>query len=102
MNKAIENDTKQNYTEAYYQYCEALQFFVPIISIESDAGKKLALRQKVHSYMQRAEEIKQHSLSPTSQNVVKTQIQAALTPHLNYQQLSKFLIHLSKILLTYS
>lgn len=88
MNKAIENDTNQNYAEAYYQYCEALQFFVPIISIESDANKKLALRQKVHSYMQRAEEIK-HSLF-TTQNVVKTQIQAALTPHTNYQQLCKF------------
>lgn len=87
MNKAIENDTNQNYAEAYYQYCEALQFFVPIISTESDSSKKLALRQKVHSYMQRAEEIK-HSLF-TNQNVVKTKIQAALTPHTNYQQLCK-------------
>ncbi|XP_067619445.1 serine/threonine-protein kinase ULK3 isoform X2 [Eurosta solidaginis] len=58
VTKAVEYDEKQNYKEAYYLYCSALQYFVPLITEESDASKRLALRNRALTYLKRAEEIK--------------------------------------------
>uniref|UniRef100_A0A1I8Q0C0 Serine/threonine-protein kinase ULK3 n=1 Tax=Stomoxys calcitrans TaxID=35570 RepID=A0A1I8Q0C0_STOCA len=58
VTQAVEYDEKQNYKEAYYLYCSSLQYFVPLITDETDANKRLALRQRAQTYLKRAEEIK--------------------------------------------
>ncbi|XP_036322967.1 serine/threonine-protein kinase ULK3 isoform X2 [Rhagoletis pomonella] len=58
VTKAVEYDEKQNYKEAYYLYCSALQYFVPLITEEADASKRLTLRNRALTYLKRAEEIK--------------------------------------------
>uniref|UniRef100_A0A1A9WVH6 Serine/threonine-protein kinase ULK3 n=1 Tax=Glossina brevipalpis TaxID=37001 RepID=A0A1A9WVH6_9MUSC len=58
VTKAIQYDEKHDYKEAYYLYCSSLQYFVPLITEEADANKRLALRSRALSYMKRAEEIK--------------------------------------------
>ncbi|KAH8397700.1 hypothetical protein KR215_010098 [Drosophila sulfurigaster] len=58
VTQAVEHDEKHNYKEAYYLYCSALQYFVPLITEESDATRRQALRNRALAYMKRAEEIK--------------------------------------------
>ncbi|KAI8123210.1 serine/threonine-protein kinase ULK3 [Lucilia cuprina] len=58
VTQAVEYDEKQNYKEAYYLYCSSLQYFVPLITDEADANKRMALRNRALTYMKRAEEIK--------------------------------------------
>jgi len=58
VTQACSYDEKRNYKEAYYLYCSALQYFVPLITEEADATKRLALRNRALSYTKRAEEIK--------------------------------------------
>lgn len=83
MTKAIENDENGRYEEAYYLYCNALQYFVPLITEETDASKKIALRNKALAYLKRAEEIKslskKESTTPT--------INSVLEPDIRYKQL---------------
>ncbi|KAH8272646.1 hypothetical protein KR044_008486 [Drosophila immigrans] len=55
---AVQHDEKHNYKEAYYLYCSALQYFVPLITDESEASRRQALRNRALGYMKRAEEIK--------------------------------------------
>jgi serine/threonine-protein kinase ULK3 len=100
VTKAVELDNSGNFTDAYYLYCESLQFFIPIIHSETDATKRQALRAKAKSYMQRAEELKacvsnknctQITEGSTSQPSAgkKNQLPAALTPSMKFQQLYK-------------
>lgn len=58
VTQAVEHDEKHNYKEAYYLYCSALQYFVPLITEESDAKRRQTLRNRALAYMKRAEEIK--------------------------------------------
>lgn len=58
VTRAVDEDGKKNYREAYYAYCEGLQYFVPLIAAEMDANKRLLLQQRATTYMERAEEIK--------------------------------------------
>lgn len=58
VTQAVEHDEKHNCKEAYYLYCSALQYFVPLITEESDANRRQALRNRALAYMKRAEEIK--------------------------------------------
>lgn len=58
----MEQDEKQNYQEAYYSYCEGLQYFVPLIVCETDATKRNHLQNRATAYMERAEEIKRSIL----------------------------------------
>lgn len=58
VTQAVEYDEKKNYKEAYYLYCSSLQYFVPLITDEPDATKRMALRQRAQTYLKRAEEIK--------------------------------------------
>lgn len=55
---AVKEDEKKNYAKAYYLYIESLQYFIPLISGESDSNKRLLLQQRATTYMERAEEIK--------------------------------------------
>ncbi|XP_037945690.1 serine/threonine-protein kinase ULK3-like [Teleopsis dalmanni] len=58
VTKAVNYDENRDYKEAYYLYCSSLQYFVPLITEEADANKRLALRNRALKYLQRAEEIK--------------------------------------------
>lgn len=57
VTKAVEEDEKQNYKDAYHLYCEGLQYFVPLITAEEDANKREQLQKQATTYMERAEEI---------------------------------------------
>lgn len=105
VTKAVEYDEKHDYKEAYYLYCSSLQYFVPLITEEADATKRLALRSRALSYMKRAEEIKTGLIeeeykkavssettalketSPSSAN--SSNIVDILEPDLRYKQLCK-------------
>lgn len=102
VTRAVEEDTRQNYESAYHLYCEALQYFVPIVMSETDAIRRVALRNRTQTYLHRAEEIKRHILNQcntncdssasasATQSKTKKSVTAALTPSLLYQQLRKF------------
>lgn len=83
MTKAIEHDEKGRYEEAYFLYCNALQYFVPLITEETDASKKIALRNKALAYLKRAEEIK----SISQQDSPTQTINSVLEPGVRYKQL---------------
>ena len=67
VTRAVEEDNNQNYLKAYHLYCEGLTYFVPLIEAESGT-KKVALRSRAKSYLQRAEYIKLTLLNPRQQN----------------------------------
>lgn len=83
MTKAVDLDEKGRYEEAYYLYCNALQYFVPLITDETDASKKIALRNKALLYLKRAEEIKSLSRMDGQAQSVSD----ALEPNVRYKQL---------------
>lgn len=99
--RAVEEDTMQNYNDAYHLYCEGLTYFVPSINAEFGV-KKAALREKAANYLKRAEEIKQfiiYSSSTQNVNVAETipkassssvnthSVRNALEPTANYKAL---------------
>lgn len=113
VTKAVECDEKHNYKEAYYLYCNSLQYFVPLITEEQDATKRMALRNRAMIYLKRAEEIKTSLLMAenkaasqcqTSDNI-KTEVACSsnqtnsisnnLEPDVHFKQLCKYLIQLS-------
>lgn len=84
MTRAVEEDTKQNYSKAYHLYCEGLTYFVPLIDAESGA-KKAALRSRAVGYLQRAEEIKHSIMFPCQQREVADECQAQTAHQLQAQ-----------------
>ncbi|KAH8382110.1 hypothetical protein KR009_001962 [Drosophila setifemur] len=79
VTQACAYDEKRNYKEAYYLYCSALQYFVPLITEESDAAKRQALRNRALSYMKRAEEIKNCIIEDEYRMLALRQRQAGTT-----------------------
>lgn len=61
VHKAVEMDTEKNAKEAFYLYCEALRYFIPILTNESDLKRKEVLRHRVNDYIRRAETLKAHA-----------------------------------------
>ncbi|XP_035784989.1 serine/threonine-protein kinase ULK3-like [Anopheles albimanus] len=55
---AIKMDEAHNISAAYHLYCQALQYFVPITLAETDPSRKRILRQRVQTYLNRAEALK--------------------------------------------
>ncbi|GAB0095081.1 Serine/threonine-protein kinase ULK3 [Sergentomyia squamirostris] len=86
VREAVEADNQGDFEKAYHLYCESLQFFVPYIQAEQDSIKKQALRARVRSYMERAEEIK-CAVPGSDKTPQQNPVQKALTPRLIYQQL---------------
>uniref|UniRef100_A0A182PFD4 non-specific serine/threonine protein kinase n=1 Tax=Anopheles epiroticus TaxID=199890 RepID=A0A182PFD4_9DIPT len=60
INRAIEMEQRQELGAAYRAYCQGLQYFVPITRAEPDPAKRQLLRQRVLTYLNRAEALKQH------------------------------------------
>ncbi|XP_032666992.1 serine/threonine-protein kinase ULK3 isoform X2 [Odontomachus brunneus] len=58
VHKAVEADADKNAKEAFYLYCEALRYFIPVLTNESDPKRKEILRQRVNDYIRRAETLK--------------------------------------------
>ncbi|PSR76431.1 hypothetical protein PHLCEN_2v8466 [Hermanssonia centrifuga] len=56
---AIDEDTKQNYAEAYKQYNNALDYFMLALKWEKNEKMKQLLRKKVDEYLGRAEGLKE-------------------------------------------
>ncbi|XP_017075211.1 serine/threonine-protein kinase ULK3 [Drosophila eugracilis] len=83
VTQACSYDEKRNYKEAYYLYCSALQYFVPLITEEADATKRLALRNRALSYTKRAEEIKNCIIEDEYRMLAERQRQEALSATAN-------------------
>ncbi|KAJ8508631.1 hypothetical protein ONZ45_g9117 [Pleurotus djamor] len=60
VQKAIDEDVKQNYPEAYKQYQNALDYFMLALKYEKNEKSKLLIRTKINEYLQRAETLKEH------------------------------------------
>ncbi|EIW70569.1 hypothetical protein TREMEDRAFT_68115 [Tremella mesenterica DSM 1558] len=58
VQKAIDEDVKQNYAEAYKQYQDALDYFM-MVNEKNDKLKEL-IRKKFTEYLDRAEKLKEH------------------------------------------
>lgn len=127
VTRAVEEDEKKNYKDAYYLYCEGLQYFVPLIAAETDSSKRIHLQQKAITYMERAEEIKRsyvqqeqqqqeqqecleqqssqsecaatsHTQQRKSPSTVNA-VQQALTPTSSYKQLCKWFSRQKRLVL---
>lgn len=104
VTQAVEYDEKHNYKEAYYLYCSSLQYFVPLITDETDATKRMALRNRAHTYLKRAEEIKnvlieqeykalalrQNKANQEASTSYTNSVTEALEPESRYKQLCKY------------
>ncbi|KAH7922405.1 AAA-domain-containing protein [Leucogyrophana mollusca] len=60
VQRAIEEDVKQNYPEAYKQYMNSLDYFMLAQKYERNEKSKLLIRTKVDEYLGRAETLKKH------------------------------------------
>ncbi|KAF8344251.1 putative VPS4-vacuolar sorting protein, partial [Cantharellus anzutake] len=60
VQKAIEEDGKGNYSEAYVQYQNCLEYFLLALKYEKNANLKKLIHQKVKEYLGRAEKLKDH------------------------------------------
>ncbi|GFZ46938.1 ATPase-like fidgetin [Saitozyma sp. JCM 24511] len=63
VQKAIDEDVKQNYAEAYKQYQDALDYFMMAMKYEKNDKLKELIRKKFTEYLDRAEKLKAHIAS---------------------------------------
>ncbi|KAF9235868.1 Stractural insight into the interaction between Escrt-Iii and Vps4, partial [Melanogaster broomeanus] len=74
VQRAIDEDVKQNYLEAYKQYMNALDYFVLAQKYEGNQRSKVLIRAKIEEYLSRAETLKKHIQTQDEQrsrNVVR-------------------------------
>ncbi|KAJ6477295.1 AAA-domain-containing protein [Mycena vulgaris] len=60
VQKAIEEDVKQNYAEAYKQYQNSLDYFMLAMKYEKNEKSRSLIRAKINEYLARAETLKEH------------------------------------------
>ncbi|KAF9261968.1 AAA-domain-containing protein [Marasmius fiardii PR-910] len=60
VQKAIDDDVKQNYSEAYKLYMNSLDYFMLALKYEKNDKSKLLIRTKINEYLARAETLKEH------------------------------------------
>ncbi|XP_017765550.1 PREDICTED: serine/threonine-protein kinase ULK3 isoform X2 [Eufriesea mexicana] len=58
VQKAVKMDAEKNLKEAFYLYCDALRYFIPILTSETDFKRKESLRLRINDYIKRAEVLK--------------------------------------------
>ena len=63
--QAVEKDNARDFEAALDLYKASLEYFVPLMQEENVTSKKQALREKVISYIQRAEQLKSSTASLT-------------------------------------
>ncbi|KAF5356273.1 hypothetical protein D9756_004362 [Leucocoprinus leucothites] len=67
VQKAIDEDLKHNYQDAYKFYQNSLDYFMLALKYEKNDKSKLLIRTKVNEYLTRAETLKTHlTNSPTT------------------------------------
>ncbi|KAJ3828937.1 P-loop containing nucleoside triphosphate hydrolase protein [Lentinula raphanica] len=60
VQKAIDEDIKQNYDVAYKQYMNSLDYFMLALKYEKNEKSKVLIRTKINEYLSRAETLKTH------------------------------------------
>ncbi|KAN0101141.1 P-loop containing nucleoside triphosphate hydrolase protein [Tylopilus felleus] len=60
VQRAIDEDVKQNYAESYKQYMNSLDYFVLAQKYEQNESAKVLIRAKIDQYRTRAETLKKH------------------------------------------
>ncbi|KAF8588442.1 AAA-domain-containing protein [Ramaria rubella] len=60
VQRAIDEDVNQNYSEAYKQYQNSLDYFMLALKYEKNDKLKAMIRGKVTEYLDRAEKLKEH------------------------------------------
>ncbi|KAI0075911.1 AAA-domain-containing protein [Panus rudis PR-1116 ss-1] len=70
VQKAIAEDEKQNYPEAYKLYQNALDYFMLALKWEKNTKSKELIRSKIEEYLKRAEVLKDH-IQGAEQNKAK-------------------------------
>ncbi|RDB24576.1 Vacuolar protein sorting-associated protein 4 [Hypsizygus marmoreus] len=63
VQRAIDEDVKQNYPEAYKYYQNSLDYFMLALKYEKNDKSKLLIRTKINEYLERAETLKAHLAS---------------------------------------
>ncbi|KOC67541.1 Serine/threonine-protein kinase ULK3 [Habropoda laboriosa] len=58
VQNAVRMDAEKNSKEAFHLYCEALRYFIPIVTSETDLKRKQSLRLRINDYIRRAEVLK--------------------------------------------
>lgn len=66
IQKAVKSDSEKNSKEAFHLYCDALRYFIPILTSETDFKRKETLRIHVNDYIRRAEKLKASYLDDDS------------------------------------
>lgn len=70
VQRAVEEDGKQNYAEAYKNYQNALDYFMLALKYERNEKSKLLIRSKISEYLGRAELLKEHLTAPKKKSAV--------------------------------
>ncbi|ETW87752.1 AAA+-type ATPase [Heterobasidion irregulare TC 32-1] len=71
VQRAIDEDQKQNYPEAYRQYQNALDYFMLGLKYEKNERSKTLIRSKIGEYLSRAETLKVHLANADEQRARK-------------------------------
>ncbi|KAE8625587.1 hypothetical protein XENTR_v10006327 [Xenopus tropicalis] len=74
LRRAVELDGKGRYQESLVCYQEGIELLLQVLKGTKDDAKKTHYRQKLSSYMDRAEEIKQHVLKEKEEGKYHKQI----------------------------
>ncbi|XP_076182282.1 unc-51 like kinase 3 homolog Aduk isoform X2 [Ptiloglossa arizonensis] len=68
VQKAVKMDAEKRPKEAFHLYCQALRFFIPFLTSETDLKRKEILRSHVNNYIQRAEILKASFIDNSDEN----------------------------------
>ncbi|KAF9235871.1 P-loop containing nucleoside triphosphate hydrolase protein [Melanogaster broomeanus] len=60
VQRAIDEDVKQNYAESYRQYMNSLDYFMLAQKYEKNEKSRVLIRAKIEEYLSRAETLKKH------------------------------------------
>ncbi|KAJ7020254.1 P-loop containing nucleoside triphosphate hydrolase protein [Mycena alexandri] len=74
VQKAIEEDVKQNYAEAYKQYQNSLDYFMLAMKYEKNEKSRSLIRAKINEYLARAETLKEHLVNGEKNKNVKAAV----------------------------
>ncbi|KAF8168466.1 P-loop containing nucleoside triphosphate hydrolase protein [Crassisporium funariophilum] len=70
VQKAIDEDVKHNYAEAYKYYQNALDYFMLALKYEKNEKSKQLIMSKINEYLGRAETLKEHLMEKPGKSAV--------------------------------
>ncbi|XP_031828727.1 unc-51 like kinase 3 homolog Aduk isoform X2 [Nomia melanderi] len=80
IQQAVKMDTEKNPKEAFHLYCEALRYFIPILTNETEPKRKEILRSHVSNYIKRAEILKASCIEDDSEKDKYPQLEERPNP----------------------